>query len=317
MKWGILATGKIAHTFAETVAKMEEEECVAAVASRSLEKAQAFAQEFDIPLAFGSYEELAACGEVEAVYVAAPNLMHDELVRLALSYGKHVLCEKPLTTSAGQSRALYELASEKHLFLMEAFWVQFLPLFEKLRSDLPRIGQLQKIECDYGFVSSGPRRLTKLKPELGGGALMDIGIYCLGFLQIVHPGKLIYRGGSMERCEYGTDEESIMEFSWEDGAAAHVSLSVKREMPRRAVITGSRGKITLPDFQQAEEYTVYPEGEEAYTVKAPVGINGYEYEIRECTRCVAQGRCTSEIYTPQESLALIGAMDEVREAWNK
>ena len=317
MRWGILATGNIAHKFAATVAKMEPDEQVVAVASRSREKADLFAQEFAIPLAFDSLEALAACTEVEAIYIAAPNMMHAEMVRLCLQHGKPVLCEKPLTTSKKESQRLYELAREKKLFLMEAFWVRFLPLYQKLVQELNSgvIGEPKQIQCSYGFVSSGPRRLTKLKPELGGGALMDIGIYCLGFLQIVHPGPMRYCGGTVEFCEFGTDEACTMKFEW-DGGTAQVELSVKAEMPRLAVIRGSRGRIELPDFQHAEQYTVYPDGAQSYEVKAPMELDGFAYQIREASKCVREGRWFSPRNTSEQSLELIERMDLVRATWN-
>lgn len=184
MKWGILATGTIAKKFASTVEQMGAEgERLDAVGSRHLESAQAFAQQYGIPRCYDSYEALAADPEVEAIYIATPNTLHYENCKLCLEKGKHVLCEKPFTISPEQAQQLYRLAEEKHLFLMEAFWIWLLPLYDRLREILAAgtIGELKQITCQYGFVASGARKDRKFDSGLGGGALLDIGIYNLGF----------------------------------------------------------------------------------------------------------------------------------------
>ena len=157
MKWGILATGTIAKKFASTVEQMGAEgEQLVAVGSRHMESAQAFAQQYGIPRCYDSYEALAADPEVEAIYVATPNTLHYENCKLCLEQGKHVLCEKPFTISPEQAQQLYRLAEEKHLFLMEAFWIWLLPLYDRLREILTAgtIGELKQITCQYGFVAS-------------------------------------------------------------------------------------------------------------------------------------------------------------------
>ena len=179
MKWGILATGTIAKKFASTVEQMGAEgEQLVAVGSRHMESAQAFAQQYGIPRCHDSYEALAADPEVEAIYIATPNTLHYENCKLCLEQGKHVLCEKPFTINPEQARELYGLAEEKHLFLMEAFWIWLLPLYDRLRDILAAgtIGELKQITCQYGFVVSGARKDRKFDSGLGGGALLDIGI---------------------------------------------------------------------------------------------------------------------------------------------
>ena len=287
--------------------------------SRTAERAEEFAAEFGIPKYFGSHAALAADPDTEAVYVAAPNQMHFDLVRLCLESGKHVLCEKPLTTCREESEKLYSLAKEKHVFLMEAYWVSFLPLFERLRETIASgaVGELRRMECRYGFVASGPRRLTKLKPELGGGALMDIGIYGLGFLMLAKGTCPQYKEGSAEYCEFSTDEACRMEFSWEDGCTAGVTLSLKEKMDREAILVGTKGRIALPDFQHAERYTVYENGKEPVEVFCPEEPGGFAREIHEASACVEAGKWFSETFSPEMSLALIGLMDEIRKDWKR
>ena len=315
MKWGIMSTGNIAHQFAAAL-KLAGQDLIA-VSSRTQESADGFAGEFGLAKAYGNHADLAADGEVGLVYVAAPNLMHYELVKLCLENGKHVLCEKPLTTSYEESRQLYALAEEKHLFLLEGFWVAFLPILAPLREDLAALGEITGIDLQYGFISSGPRRLTKLKPELGGGALMDIGIYCLGFLYLVKGECPHYDRGTVEYCEYGTDEACEMDLSWRGGTKAHAKLSVKEVMDRIAVIRGTRGRIETPDFQHLEQYTLYLDGAEPKEVSLSKGNSAFEEEIREAIRCVESGQITSPRYTSRMSLELIRLMDEIRADWKQ
>lgn len=161
MKWGILATGMIARKFADTVNRMAGEgEKLIAAGSRSAEKAKAFAEEFGIPKYYGSYEELAADPDIDAVYIASPNNLHKEHTVLCLNAGKHVLCEKPFTTNAQDAEELYELGREKGLFVMEAFWIRFLPMYELLLKKIREneFGALRYARCDYGFIARGARR---------------------------------------------------------------------------------------------------------------------------------------------------------------
>ena len=224
MKWGILATGTIAKKFASTVEQMGAEgEQIVAVGSRHMESAQAFAQQYGVPRCYGSYEALATDPEVEAIYIATPNTLHYENCKLCLEHSKHVLCEKPFTINAEQAKELYALAEKKQLFIMEAFWIRFLPLYAKLQQMLADgvIGTLQTITCQYGFTTEGARRERKFNSALGGGALLDIGIYNLGFLQMVtgqQPQNV--QTEELRLTEYGTDEYSKLRLAYPSGCTA-------------------------------------------------------------------------------------------------
>mgnify|MGYP003289284310 FL=1 len=319
MKWGILATGTIAKKFASTVEQMGAEgEQLVAVGSRHLESAQAFAQQYGIPRCYDSYEALAADPEVEAIYIATPNTLHYENCKLCLEQGKHVLCEKPFTIRPEQTQQLYRLAEEKHLFLMEAFWIWLLPLYDRLREILAAgtIGELKQITCQYGFVASGARKDRKFDSGLGGGALLDIGIYNLGFLRILtgqDPEKVETK--EVHINEYGTDDYSRLVLTYPGGCKAESVQTIGQELERNARILGTKGSIFLPDFQHAETMTLEVEGKEPEVIRCPVDINGFEYEIREASRCVKLGRTGSDRYTPQDSLALTRLMYDTRMSW--
>ena len=316
MKWGILATGVIARKFADTINQMPGES-LAAVGSRTLEQAKAFADEYKAKEYYASYEELAADPEVEAIYVSTPNSMHFENCRMCLNAGKHVLCEKPFTTESWQAEALYRLAEEKGLFIMEAFWTRLLPLYEKRRELLDEgvIGDVQHVKCDYGFIAQGARRERKFKSALGGGALLDIGIYNLGFLHLIMQAPPESFSSEVQMNEFGTDEYSSLHLCYPGGRTADSVQTIGQELERNAVITGTKGEIFLPDFQHAQSMTVRPADGEAYTVEMPFEINGFEYEVREVSRCVALGKFHSDRFTPADSLTVLQLMDDIRASW--
>ena len=319
MKWGILATGTIAAKFAKTINAMQAEgEELIAVGSRNEEKARDFAAVHGIPGAYGSYEELAADPEVEAVYIATPNNMHYANALLCLNAGKNVLCEKPFTTSAADAANLYRIAEEKGLFIMEAFWIRFLPLYEKLLEVIRsgEYGRLRHARCDYGFIAKGARRERKFRSELGGGALLDIGIYNLGFLRMVMGADPEVFTSEVHFSEFGTDDFSVLQLRYPDGKTAHSLQAIGMQIDRQAALYFDRASIYLPDFQGAYSMTILPVDGEPVTIECPPDVNGFEYEIREASRCVREGRSHSVIFRPEDSIAVLQLLDDVRESWN-
>ena len=319
MKWGILAAGTIAAKFARTVNAMTGEgETLVAIGSRNIEKAKGFADEHGIPKAYGSYEELTADPEVEAIYIATPNNLHYENALLCLGAGKHVLCEKPFTTNAEDAQALYALAEEKGLFIMEAFWIRFLPLYEKLleiiRSE--KYGKLRHARCDYGFIAQGARRERKFKSELGGGAPLDIGIYNLGFLHMIMGESPESFTSEVHFNEFGTDDFSVLQLTYPGGRTAHALQTIGMQIDRQGALYFDKASVYLPDFQGAFSMTVQPVGGETYTVECPPDVNGFEYEIREASRCVKNGMSHSDIFRPEDSVAVLALMDEIRSSWD-
>ena len=320
MKWGILATGNIAKKFASTINQMSKEnEQLAAVGSRHMDSAKAFDREYDIPRYYDSYEALVNDPDVEAVYVATPNSLHYENCRLCLEHGKHVLCEKPFTINEKQAQELYRLAKDKHLFIMEGLWIWFLPLYNRLRNILLQgtIGEIKHISCQYGFVATGARKERKFNSALGGGALLDIGIYNLGFLRIVtgcDPQNV--ETTKVHINENGTDDYSCLKLTYNDGCIAESVQTIGEELKRNARIEGTKGSIFLPDFQHAKTLILEVDGKEPETIECPVDINGFEYEIREVGRCIASGNSASAIYTPEDSIALTRLMYDIRMSWN-
>ena len=319
MKWGILATGTIAKKFAATVCQMDPSEAVlTAVGSRTSESARAFAEAYGIPRYYGSYEDLAKDPEVEATYISTPNHMHYENCMMCLEAGKHVLCEKPFTTNAAEARTLYHMAEEKGLFIMEAFWIRFLPLYDKLRELLDQgiIGDVRHARCEFGFVASGARKDRKFDSSLGGGALLDIGIYNLGFLHMIMGAAPESFTSQVHINEYGTDDFSVLQLSYPKGRTGHALQTIGMETGREAAIFGTKGSVHLKDYQQAQTMTIQTLDGESQEFSMPFEINGFEYQIRETARCIKAGMSASDRFSPEDSLAVLQLMDDIRQSWD-
>lgn len=318
MKWGILATGRIAKKFADTIGAMAQEgQQLAAVASRDRQRAESFAKENHIAAAYGSYEELAADKNVEAVYIATPNHLHFENAKMCLDAGKHVLCEKPFTLVTDEAALLYELAAQKGLFIMEAFWIRFLPALQQMQAWIQqgRIGEIRFARSDYGFTLTPERRARKFDPALGGGALLDIGIYNLGFMNMVMGKNPVSFSGDVHMNEFGTDDFSVLRLQYESGADALVTTSIGTKIARNAMVVGTKGMITLDDFQMAQRVILKSFDGQEEAKDFPFDVNGFEYEVRETARCIEAGMSFSGIYTPQMSLETLRLMEDILESW--
>ncbi len=320
MNWGIMATATIAKTFARTIMQMsagQEGETLAAVGSRSMESARAFAAGYGIPRAHASYLDLVNDPAVDAVYIATPNSMHYENAMLCLNAGKHVLCEKPFTTNAEDAEKLYAYAEEKGLLIMEGLWTEFLPAYQKIRELIAggAIGEVRHVRAEYGFVSRGARKDRKFDSSLAGGALLDVGIYNLGFLKMVF--------GEMSRdfttvChinEYGTDDLSTVQFRYENGASAQIMQSIGIDAGRPAVIYGDQGKIVIPDYQHCKAFRVLTWDGTEEEFLFPFESTGFEYEIRSFSLAAAAGSVKNPEYPPEASLDILRTMDRIRSAW--
>jgi predicted dehydrogenase len=241
VKWGILGLGSIANSFAEGLRSVKGAELVAC-GSRDLKKAQEFAQKWGVASAYGSYEEFAADESIDVVYVATPHPFHRENSILSLNSGKAVLCEKPFTLNAREAAEVIEGARSRKLFLMEAMWTRFLPQMVKVRELIQSgiIGDLRLLQADFGFRGEWKPEGRLLNPQLGGGALLDVGVYpiSLAFHLMGQPDRVeshAYLGKS------GVDEQASILFGYRDGRSALLSTSIQTTTPQEAVITGSEG----------------------------------------------------------------------------
>lgn len=310
LRWGILATGVIATNFAETVARMSDV-CVTAVASRSIDKANAFADAHGIAARHVGVKALAADPNVDIVYVASPHSAHYEEMKTLIMHGKHILCEKSFTTDAEQAAEIFALAKEKGVFVMEAFWTKFIPVYREMERliDSGVIGEIRAVTATYGYVSA--RQARKFDPQLAGGTLLDIGVYAIGFACMALGYDFDTIVSTMVMNPEGTDATDAILLR-RGNAVANLTCAIGATIPTHGVIYGTLGHIDVPEFKNPERITLHVDGQPPVEFSAPFEVNGFEYEIRETQNCVLAGKLHSEILTPEQSIAVMRIMDEVR-----
>ena len=322
VRWGIIATGWIAEKFAEAgvfESKRTGKSVISAVASRDAAKAAVFAKKWGIPRSFGSYEALLADPELDAIYIATPHSQHVELSLAALRAGKAVLCEKPVSLTAAEFLPVVEAARKHKRFFMEAMWMKFNPSFRKALSwvNEGRIGAVKFIRSDF-FLDSPFNPASRLyDPALGGGALLDVGIYPVTFATMIAGGKKPDQLSSIiHRASTGVDLYNKTHLIWNSGVFADLSSAINLhgigEM-RQGVIIGEKGSIVLPDFWMAEKVSLSdPDGKVIEVFDAPFDCNGYEYEIREVESCLIEGKLESPVQTWADSIMVMNILDDIR-----
>lgn len=311
--WGIIGAGNIAHSFSKDL-RLVEQGRLMAVASRSLEKAKAFAKEYDAPLAFGSYEELFKCEEVDVIYIATPHMNHAELSIAAMQAGKHVLCEKPAGVNKNEVLKMVKAAKEHHVFFMEALWSRFNPTIIKVKELVENgtIGNVGYLHADFAFNAMGRDEDGRLlNPHLAGGSLLDIGIYPI-FLSYLILGMPKDIKASVNFYKTGVEVQTSMIFDYGNAQAILYSgLTSASEM--KAQIAGSKGSIFIhPRWHEATGYTLEKDGEQSVNEIGKLG-KGYTYEIEEVQKCLSDKKLESTLWSHQNSLDLIALMDTVRE----
>lgn len=244
--WGVVSTGNIARSVTGDINLLEGSRLVA-VSSRSLPRAQAFADEFGAMRAYESVTALVDDPDVDVVYVATPHAQHVPVVRAAIDAGKAVLCEKALTTSLDDTTELASYAKSKGVFCMEAMWTRFTPLVQKAVELLATgaIGTVRSVSADLGFIAPADPTHRLWDPAQGGGALLDVGIYPVAFAHMVlgAPSAVTVAGALNDD---GVDTEAGLQLSWDDGARAHLDASLISPLPGGAVIVGTTGRIEIP-----------------------------------------------------------------------
>lgn len=318
IRWGILSTGAIARKFAIGLRDTPDAHLLA-VGSRTQSGAEAFAAEFNIPRQYGSYEALAADPDVDVIYIGTPHPMHYETAMLCLQAGKPVLLEKPFALNAGQAEALIHFAREKRIFLMEAMWTRFTPVMAKVRDVLSAgtLGAVRMVQADFGFRAPFDPRHRLFAPELGGGALLDVGIYPVSFAAMVfgqQPSAIV---SSAALGTTGVDEQSAMIFTYPDGALAQLSCAVRTQTPQEALIIGEKGWIRIPSrWWVPRVYTLQIDGEAEQVFEPPFVGNGYNYEAAAVGECLRAGRTESDIMPLDETLAIMRTLDAIRAQWD-
>lgn len=315
IKWGILGCGKIANKFASDLKLVEDAE-LAAIASRNPEKLATFSKEHRPVQAFNTYEALVNCADVEAIYVATPHGMHYDHVMLCLRNGKAVLCEKAFALNLAQAREMVEFARKQKVFLMEAFWTKFLPQYQKvidiIRSG--KIGEIKLIQSDFGFHAPEPKAQRLYDPLLGGGSLLDIGIYPVFLAQSIL-GKPTQVHAFITPYESGVDEQCVMTMKFAGGALAVLSSTFAAETPVEAMIAGTSGRIVMRNrFHNATGTVELVTGrDDVRQIDVPRESGfGYQFETRHVNECLRRGLTESPVMKHADTLMLMETLDRIR-----
>jgi predicted dehydrogenase len=354
IRWGILGAGIIAEKFAAGLRSLPDAK-LQAVASRTPARAQVFARRFEIPHMYTSYEDLVRDEDVDVVYIATVNNLHRDHSILCLEAGKAVLCEKPFTTNAAEARDVIEVARRKGLFCMEAMWMRFVPLMARLREIIASgtIGEVRMVTADLGFTAPFEKTNRFFSRELGGGAMLDLGIYPLSFVYyLLGRPAAVCTEASIGNT--GIDEQAAAILTYPSGKLGIISTSLVSFLPGEAVITGTKGRITVhPPLHHPSELSliVFPEshgdaglgsalrarlsnlpfvhgayarartvmekltGHPRGSMVFPLEGNGYNYEAAETIRCLRAGEPESPIMPLDETLNILETMDDIRKQW--
>lgn len=313
VKWGIIGLGKIAHKMAGDL-KLSSDAVLHGVASRDEKKAREFGDKHNTSKCYGSYEELANDPEVDVIYIATPHVFHFENAILCLKNGKHVLCEKPMGMNAKQVNALIAEAQARNLFLMEGIWTRFIPATEKLIELLNKkiIGDILFVRADFGFTSPFNPEGRLYNKQLGGGALLDIGIYPIYFslLTLGMPSRI---QATARMAQTGVDSYCAMLFEYENNARAMLDCTIEADTPTEAYIYGSNGHIKIHNrFHHPEKLSVFRNKELMEEIEMKYVGFGYLHEIEEVNRSVRNKSTESPKISHQMSLDLASVMDRVR-----
>lgn len=316
VRWGILGTGKIAGLFAQGLRHAKGARLVA-VGSRSQHGAEAFGGRYAVPRRHDSYAKLAADPEVDVIYIATPHSRHHDNALLCLEHDKAVLCEKPFTIHAAQAEVVIAAARERNLFLMEAMWTRFVPAMVRLRELLAAgvIGDVRMVGADFGVRARLDPASRLFDPNLGGGALLDLGVYAVSLASMIL-GTPTEITGFAELGETGVDEQGGMVLRYRNGRLATLMTAATTMMPCEATIMGTDGFLRLHHgWFRGSRMTLQQPDRDPREIDVPTAGNGYHYEAEEVGRCLAAGRTESAVMPLRETLQIMRTMDELRRQW--
>lgn len=312
LRWGILGTGRIATTFASDL-DLIDDGVVVAVGSRSMTSAGAFGDRFGVDRRYDTYEDLVADPEVEAVYVATPHPFHHDNARLALEHGKPTLVEKAFTMNAHEARDLVALAREKRLFLMEAMWTRFLPHVVAVREVIASgaLGDLVALHADHGKWFPRDPSFRLFAPELGGGAMLDLGVYPVSFASMIFgpPERLT---ALVDATFTGVDGQTSMLFGYAGGAQAVLTCTSSARSAARASVIGTEARIEIEgDFYASSRFSVITRDGQTRDYRFETRGRGLHYQAVEVARCIRAGEVECSLMPLDETVQIMETMDQV------
>lgn len=312
IRWGILSTGGIATRFVEDLALLDGA-ILAGVGSRTLEAAQTFSVAHGAEAAYGSWAELAADPSLDVIYVANPHTGHHEAARLCLEAGRAVLIEKPITLDLASAQDLVSLAESKNVFLMEAMWMRTNPVIRRIQELVAdgAIGEVTHVGADFGLPGPFPAEHRLRNPDLGGGALLDLGVYSLTFASLFlgTPEQVL---ATAALTPEGVDRNTAIALRYPGGGVATLHCGISGDSSVRATITGTAGRIEVARRFYCPNAFTLVRADVAEQVSMPLRGNGLGYEAEEVMRCLREGLLESPLVPQADTLAIMGTMDEIR-----
>ncbi len=314
IRFGVVGAGRIAQTFSKAVKGTEES--LYAIASRNIDKATQYQKDYGFEKVYGSYEALLEDPNVDCVYIATPHGLHYEHMMLALNHKKNILCEKSFTLNAKQTETVLNKAKENNLFVMEAMWTIFLPTIREVKKlvDSGVIGKITKIEAGFGFAIEDHRKDRLIDPKMGGGALLDLGVYPIHFANLFL-GSPDHYETEVIMDPRGFDFSATYTFFY-PGAKANLASSLAEQLDTTGYIYGTKGYIKIPDFWKAEQAFVYNQNNQLIRkIAHPHLVNGFEYEINEVARCLNENLKESPLLPHNITIEVMKQMDALKKTW--
>lgn len=313
-KIGIIGAGHIAHKMAVTVNELEETETYA-IASRDAKKAQLFAQKYQMSKAYGSYEELVKDPNIDLVYIATPHSHHYMHAKLCLQHDKPVLCEKAFTANAHQAEELINLARTRNIFLTEAIWTRFIPFSQTIRQLInERIGTPMTLTASLSYPIFGKERI--MRPELAGGALLDLGVYPINFALMTFGKDIEKITSTCLKTNTNVDAQNSITFSYHDGRMAVMQSNIYCAGDRQGIIAGDQGYIIIDNINNPQRATIYSTDHQVVEeICCPPQINGFEYEVLASIHALEKGQIETNEMPHEETLYVMRMLDTLRRKW--
>jgi predicted dehydrogenase len=315
INWGIIGIGRIAEKFATDLKSVKNAQIIAVASASSLERAKDFAERYNASYFYDSYESIFQTPDLDAIYIATPHTSHAENAILCLKHKVPVLCEKPFAMNLKQVQKMVEVARENDTFLMEAMWTRFIPAINKTLDLIAegRIGKVRSVHADFGFNAPFLPERRLLNPALGGGALLDIGIYpaYLSLLLLGYPSDI--QAVSNFRST-GIDDTTSFVLGYKNEATAVLSCTLTARTRTEALIYGENGYIHIDGrFMEAKKITLYENDKKPVNYSFPRKTFGYNFEIEEVNICLREGKKESDKMPLSMSVKLISLLDEIRQ----
>lgn len=311
-RWGILGAGKIAEKFCSALCFVKGSE-VYAIASRDIGKAKAYAKQYDAARFYNNYNDLVNDDEVDIIYIATPHVFHYEQTMLCLQHKKAVLCEKPMAQSHRRTAEMIAAAAQNKVFLMEGLWTACMPFMGEIKALLEEdtIGKPQYISADFGFAAPKDMAGRLYNKALGGGSILDVGVYPISLVTIILGEPSVIKTIS-KRSETGVDEYANVVMQYANGETAHILSAINFNTPVTAEIIGTKGRIQIKNpWFKATDFSVHLNDDSVQNFSMPHLCNGFEHEIKEVMHCLDNGLLQSNKVPHRLSLSVSKIMDEI------